>query len=84
MCIAVFDFRAYDRQLPTKLQFREESTIMHVNSHALRSFNSILLDALSDYLVTPPVKPDKTAPELWRLRALTIFSEFFLSQRLEP
>ena len=45
---------------------------------------SILLDAVSDDHVTPPVKPDNTAPELWRLRALTIFSESFLSQRLVP
>ena len=43
-----------------------------------------ILDAVSDYHGTPPVKPDNTAPELWRLRALTIFSEFFLSQLLEP
>jgi hypothetical protein len=45
---------------------------------------SILFDVVSDYHVAPPVKPENTAPELWRLRALTIFSEFFLSQRLEP
>ena len=45
---------------------------------------SILLDAVSDYHGTPPVKPDNTAPELWRLRALTIFSELFLSQLVEP
>jgi uncharacterized CHY-type Zn-finger protein len=37
---------------------------------------STLLDAVSDYDVTPPVNPDNTAPELWRFRALTIFSEF--------
>ncbi len=48
------------------------------------SVYSILLDAVSEYHGTPPVKPDNTAPELWRLRALTIFSEFFLSQLLEP
>ena len=34
--------------------------------------NSILLDAVSDY----------HAAELWRYRAPTIFSEFFLSQTL--
>jgi hypothetical protein len=42
---------------------------------------SILLDAVSDYHVTPPVNPDNTAPQLWLVRALTIFFEFFLSQR---
>jgi len=45
---------------------------------------SILLDAVSDDHVTPPLKPDNTAPELWRLRALTIFSELFLLQLVEP
>ena len=50
----------------------------------LTSVNSVLLDAVSDYHVTPLVKPDHTAPELWRLRALTNFSEFFLTQLLEP
>ena len=45
---------------------------------------SILLDAVSDYHGTPPVKLDNTAPTLWRLRALTIFSELFLSQLVEP
>jgi hypothetical protein len=62
---------------------------MHVNSHALPSVNSICLlyiplDAVSDYHDTPPVKPDNTAPELWRLRALKIFSEFSLSQNVVP
>jgi hypothetical protein len=48
-------------------------------------FYSILLDAVSDYHVsTQPVNPDNTAPGLWRLRALTIFSEFVLSQRALP
>jgi hypothetical protein len=46
--------------------------------------NSILLDAVSDYHVTPPVKPDNTAPNLWRLRALTILSDFSLSQHALP
>ena len=50
----------------------------------LTSVNSILLDAVSDYHVTPPVDPDNTAPQVWRLRALTIFSEFFLSQHVVP
>ncbi len=45
---------------------------------------SILLDVVSDYHGTPPVKPYNTAPELWRLRALTISCEFFLSQRALP
>ena len=45
---------------------------------------SILLDAVSDYHGTPPVNPDTTAPQLWLLRPLTIFSEFFLSQLVEP
>ena len=58
--------------------------MMHVNSHALRSVNSILLDVVSDHHILPPVTPDNTAPELWRLRALTIFSELFLSQLVEP
>ena len=61
---------------------------MHSNNHALPSVNStcllILLDAVSDDHVTPPLKPDNRAPELWRLRALTIFSELFLSQLVEP
>jgi hypothetical protein len=43
---------------------------MRSNSNALTSVKS--------------VKLDNTAPDLWRLRALTIFSEFFLSQLLEP
>jgi hypothetical protein len=55
---------------------------MHSNCHALLVSTlyvySILLDAVSQYHVTPPVKPDNTATELWRLRALTIFSEFFV------
>jgi hypothetical protein len=38
---------------------------------------SIFFDVVSDYHVTPPVHPDNTAPELWRLRALTIFTELF-------
>ncbi len=46
---------------------------------------SILLDAVSDYHVTTsPVTPDNTAPGLKRLRTLTIFSEFDLSQRALP
>jgi hypothetical protein len=61
---------------------------MHSNNHALPSVNSIiysiLLDAVSDYHGTQPVNPDNTAPELWRLRALTIFSDLFLSQHVEP
>jgi hypothetical protein len=43
-----------------------------------------LLDVVSDYHVTPPVHPDNTASELWRLLVLTIFSELFLSQVVEP
>ena len=50
----------------------------------LTSVNSILLDAVSDYHVTPLVKPDHTAPQLWRLHALTIFSVFFWSQQAVP
>jgi hypothetical protein len=45
---------------------------------------SILLDAVSDDHDTLPLKPDNRAPELWRLRALTIFSELFLLQLVEP
>jgi hypothetical protein len=41
---------------------------------------SILFDVVSDYHVTPPVHPDNTASELWRLLVLTIFSELFLPQ----
>ena len=37
---------------------------------------SILLDAVSEYHVTTRVDPDKAAPHLWGLRALTIFSHF--------
>jgi hypothetical protein len=54
---------------------------MHSNNHALPSVNSILLDAVSDYDVTPPVNPQSTATELWRLLALTIISEFFFCRR---
>jgi hypothetical protein len=43
---------------------------------------SILLDAVSDYHVTPPVNPDNTAPQLWRVRALTIVSDFFSGRTL--
>ena len=43
---------------------------------------SILLDAVSDYHVTPPVNPDITATELLRLRALTICSEFLCRSSL--
>ena len=57
-------------------------TVMHYLLSTLYVY-SILLDVVSDYHVTPPVKPDNTAPDLWRLRALTIFSEFFLSQHVE-
>jgi hypothetical protein len=57
---------------------------MHVNSHALPSVNSILLDVVSDHRILPPVTPHNTAPGLWRLRTLTIFSELFLSQLVEP
>ena len=39
---------------------------------------------MSDYHVTPSVIPDNTAPEIWRLRALTICCEFFLSQLFVP
>jgi hypothetical protein len=42
VCIAVFDFRAYDRQLKTKLQFREESTIMHVSEHGKKMCQIIM------------------------------------------
>jgi hypothetical protein len=45
---------------------------------------SILLDAVSDDHVTPPLKPDNRESELWQLRALTIFSELFLSHLVEP
>jgi hypothetical protein len=44
----------------------------------------MLLHAVTDSHATPPVKPDNTATKLWRLRALTIFSELFLSQHVEP
>ncbi len=37
---------------------------------------SILLDAVSDYHVTPLLDPDKAAPKPWGLRALTIFFHF--------
>ena len=43
---------------------------------------STLLDAVSDHHVTPGMNPDNTASELWRLRALTIFSEFFCRSTL--
>jgi hypothetical protein len=56
---------------------------MYLNRHALPSVSSILLNAVSDDHVTPPVNPDNTTP-LWRLRALTIFSDLFLSQHVEP
>jgi hypothetical protein len=41
-------------------------------------------DVVSDYHVTLRVKADNATPELRRLRALTIFSELFLSQLVEP
>ena len=54
---------------------------MHVNSHALPCVNSICLlyiawcgFRLSCYNTT--LDPDKAAPQLWWLRALTIFSHF--------
>ena len=57
-----------------------------VNSHPLNYLlstlyaYSILLGVVSDYHVTPPpVNPDNTAPKLWWLRALTIFSEYFFA-----
>ena len=54
---------------------------MHANSPYLCD---LLLDAVWDYHDTPPVKPDNTAPELWWLRALIIFSRVFLSQLPGP
>jgi hypothetical protein len=36
------------------------------------------------YSLEKTMTPDNTAPGLWRMRALTIFSELFLSQLVEP
>jgi hypothetical protein len=97
VCMSVLDFRAYDVQLKAKLQFQGRVnnnacaqscttfcqlwTVMHYLLSTLYVY-SILLDAVSDDHVTPPVKPDNTAPELWWLRTLTIFSEFFCRSAL--
>jgi hypothetical protein len=88
VCIAVFDFRGYDLQLKTELHFRGSvnnnafkqsctTTVMHYLLSTLHVY-SILLDAVSDYHVTPRVKTDNSTPELRRLRALTIFTNSYL------
>jgi hypothetical protein len=60
------------------------STVMRYLLSTVYAY-SILLNAVSDYHVaTSPVNPNNIAPGLKRLRTLTIFSEFALTQRALP